>query len=71
MGVTLRSYQQDIYNKTRQALRDGYKVPDMIVSSEYLNFNNEKASKGKGNAIAAIDMAEKYDILCIIKQYFV
>lgn len=43
------------------ALRDGYKIPDMIVSSEYLNFNNEKASKSKGNAIAAIDMAEKYN----------
>ena len=43
------------------ALRDGLKVPDMIVSSEYLNFNDEKASKSKGNAISAIDMAEKYN----------
>lgn len=43
------------------ALRDGVKVPDMIVSSEYLNFNDEKASKSKGNAISAIDMAEKYN----------
>ena len=43
------------------ALREGVQVPDMIVSSEYLNFNNEKASKSKGNAISAIDMAEKYN----------
>lgn len=43
------------------AIRDGYMIPDMIVSSEYLNFNDEKASKSKGNAIAAIDMVEKYN----------
>ena len=43
------------------AIRDGYQVPDMIVSSEYLNFNDEKASKSKGNAISAIDMAEKFN----------
>ncbi|MBQ8444253.1 MAG: methionine--tRNA ligase [Clostridia bacterium] len=43
------------------ALRDGVQVPDMIVSSEYLNFNDEKASKSKGNAISAIEMAEKYN----------
>ena len=43
------------------AIRDGYQVPDMIVSSEYLNFNDEKASKSKGNAISGIDMAEKYN----------
>ena len=43
------------------ALKDGVQVPDMIVSSEYLNFNDEKASKSKGNAISAIDMTEKYN----------
>ncbi len=43
------------------ALEDGYKVPDVIVSSEYLNFNDEKASKSKGNAISALEMAEKYN----------
>lgn len=41
------------------SLKDGFKLPDVIVSSEYLNFNNEKASKSKGNAINALD-ATKY-----------
>lgn len=41
------------------SLQDGYNLPDVIVSSEYLNFNNEKASKSKGNAISAIDATEK------------
>ncbi|MBR2055501.1 MAG: class I tRNA ligase family protein, partial [Mycoplasmataceae bacterium] len=30
------------------ALKDNYKLPDMIVSSEYLNFNDQKFSKSKG-----------------------
>ncbi len=41
------------------SLKDGFKLPDTIVSSEYLNFNNEKASKSKGNAISALDVVEK------------
>ncbi len=38
--------------------REGFSLPDVIVSSEYLNFNNEKASKSKGNAISALDAVE-------------
>lgn len=41
------------------SLNDGMHLPDVIVSSEYLNFNNEKASKSKGNAISALDAIEK------------
>ena len=41
------------------SLNDGMHLPDVIVSSEYLNFNNEKASKSKGNAISALDAVEK------------
>lgn len=41
------------------SLKEGFQVPDVIVSSEYLNFNNEKASKSKGNAISALDAVEK------------
>ena len=41
------------------SLKDGFNLPDTIVSSEYLNFNNEKASKSKGNAISALDVIEK------------
>ncbi len=41
------------------SLEEEYCIPDVIVSSEYLNFSNEKASKSKGNAVSAIDAAEK------------
>ena len=41
------------------SLKEDFCLPDVIVSSEYLNFNNEKASKSKGNAISAIDVADK------------
>ena len=41
------------------SLNEGYALPDVIVSSEYLNFNNEKASKSKGDAISALDAVEK------------
>ncbi len=41
------------------SLKENFQVPDVIVSSEYLNFNNEKASKSKGNAISALDAVEK------------
>ncbi len=44
------------------ALEDGFNLPDTIVSSEYLNFNNEKASKSKGNAISAEEIIEKYNV---------
>lgn len=40
------------------SLKEGFNLPDTIVSSEYLNFNNEKASKSKGNAISALDAVE-------------
>ena len=44
------------------AIKEGYNLPDVIVSSEYLNFNNEKASKSKGNAISAEEIVEKYNV---------
>ena len=44
------------------SLKDGYRLPDVIVSSEYLNFNNEKASKSKGNAISALDAIQNLNV---------
>ena len=38
------------------ALNDGYKLPNMMISSEYLNINSEKISKSKGNGITINDM---------------
>jgi methionyl-tRNA synthetase len=43
------------------ALEDNYSIPDVIVSSEYLNINQEKISKSKGNAKAAKEIAEMYN----------
>lgn len=43
------------------SLRDGMALPDTIVSSEYLNFNDEKISKSKGNAKAVKEFVEEYN----------
>ncbi len=43
------------------ALKDNYKLPDMMVSSEYLNINSEKISKSKGNGITIDYIIEKYN----------
>ena len=43
------------------SMNSGMALPDTIVSSEYLNFNDEKISKSKGNAIPAEDLADKFN----------
>ena len=43
------------------AMKENYKLPDMMVSSEYLNINSEKISKSKGNGITINDMIREYD----------
>ncbi len=44
------------------ALKDNYKLPDMIVSSEYLNFNDQKFSKSKGIGLTILEAANKYNV---------
>ena len=44
------------------SLKDNYKLPDMIVSSEYLNFNDQKFSKSKGIGINILEAAEMFNI---------
>ena len=44
------------------AMDDNYKLPDVMVSSEYLNIDSEKISKSKGNGITINDMIKDYDI---------
>lgn len=44
------------------SLRDDYKLPDMIVSSEYLNFNDQKFSKSKGIGLTILEAAEQFNI---------
>ena len=43
------------------SMNDGMALPDTIVSSEYLNFNDEKISKSKGNAIPVEELVDKYN----------
>lgn len=44
------------------SLEDNYKLPDIIVSSEYLNFNEQKFSKSKGIGLTILEATEKYNI---------
>ena len=41
------------------AMNDNYKLPDFMISSEYLNINSEKISKSKGNGITINDMLKE------------
>ena len=43
------------------ALEDNYKLPDMLVSSEYLNFNEQKFSKSKGIGLTILEAAEEFN----------
>lgn len=43
------------------AMDDNYQLPDIMVSSEYLNINSEKISKSKGNGITVNDMIKNYN----------
>ena len=51
------------------ALDSNMKLPDTIVSCEYLNINEEKISKSKGNGITILDLAEEYSVDSI-RYYF-
>lgn len=44
------------------SLEDNYKLPDMIVSSEYLNFNEQKFSKSKGIGLTIKEATEMFNI---------
>ncbi len=43
------------------ALDMGYRLPDYIVSSAYVNLNNEKMSKSKGNLITANELLNMFE----------
>ncbi|MEG1647795.1 MAG: methionine--tRNA ligase [Bacilli bacterium] len=43
------------------SMKHNYKLPDYIISSEYLNFGDLKMSKSAGTGIYIKDMLEKYD----------
>ena len=51
-----------IFNALLLALKEDYHLVNTIVSSEYLNINDEKISKSKGNGTPAIELVEKYGV---------
>ena len=44
------------------SLEDDYKLPDMIVSTEYLNFNDQKFSKSKGVGMTIMEAIEELNV---------
>ena len=42
------------------ALEDNYKLPDYMIATQYLNINEEKISKSKGNGITIRQMLDNY-----------
>ena len=43
------------------ASKNNYRLPDYIISSAYVNLNQEKMSKSKGNLITVNELLETYD----------
>ena len=41
-------------------IKNNYRLPDYIVSSAYVNLNDEKMSKSKGNLITANELLEQF-----------
>ena len=50
-----------IYPALILATKNNYRLPDYIVSSAYVNLNQEKMSKSKGNLITVNELLETYD----------
>ena len=51
-----------IFNALLLALKEDYHLVNTIVSSEYLNVNDEKISKSKGNGTPGLELVEKYGV---------
>ena len=52
------------------ATKDNYKLPDKIVSDEYITIEGEKLSKSKGNYISIKDILERYPADAV-RYYFI
>lgn len=55
-------FHTTIYPAIILALKNDYKLPDYIVSSAYVNLNNEKMSKSKKNLITVNELLKMFDI---------
>ena len=54
-------FHTTIYPALILALKNNYRLPDYIISSAYVNLNNEKMSKSKGNLITVNELLETFD----------
>lgn len=54
-------FHTTIYPALLMGLKKNYRLPDYIVSSAYVNLNNEKMSKSKGNLITVNELLEMFD----------
>ena len=54
-------FHTTIYPALIMAANVNYNLPDYIVSSAYVNLNDEKMSKSKGNLITVNELLEKFD----------
>lgn len=54
-------FHTTIYPAIVSAMKNDYNLPNYIVSSAYVNLNNEKMSKSKGNLITANELLEMFD----------
>ena len=61
-----KSGYKSIANKL--GINENYLLPDKIVSTEYLNFHDQKFSKSKGIGMTILEAIEKYNTDVNIKD---
>lgn len=54
-------FHTTIYPAIITSIKNNYRLPDYIVSSAYVNLNNEKMSKSKGNLITVNELLEMFN----------
>ena len=54
-------FHTTIYPALLSGMKTGYRLPDYIVSSAYVNLNNEKMSKSKGNLITVNELLDEFE----------
>ena len=54
-------FHTTIYPALLMGLNNNYRLPDYIVSSAYVNLNNEKMSKSTGNLITVNELLDMFD----------
>lgn len=54
-------FHTTIFPAILEGLKRNYRLPDYIISSAYVNLDNEKMSKSKGNLITVNELLEMFD----------